>query len=325
MSPKANKLQKSREKQSENMKAAKLLGALLLLVGLVAPFSYAIGGLEGLTLALRRGLTTGILAGIVIGYHQGFHAGLATMLFAGIGVGISGPLVWDYAGNLGTGFVKSLAATFGLGLAVPFAFAEAAERRRVSVIISLAAGFTTGLVVGPFWTIPEVFGHGWTTPEGRYAIFLGAIGGASGGGIGMAAGPYVGHRLKSWLLVFPALWPYLREMLAPLSGVAFGYLALIFLFAAFYGAAWRTNPCCAFNGFPQDPSFTDFLYFSLVTIATLGSGDITPSSDVTKWLIFAEVIAGFSWITVVFAAVIAHLSPRFTKIAERQQRVERQK
>src|SRR5205807_5959294 len=93
------------EKQSQQMKAAKLLGTLLLFIGLVAPLSYAIGGLEGLNLALRRGLTTGIPAGIL-----GFHAGLATMLFAGIGVGISGPLVWDYAGNLSTGFVKALAA-----------------------------------------------------------------------------------------------------------------------------------------------------------------------------------------------------------------------
>ncbi len=72
---------------------------------------------------------------------------------------------------------------------------------------------------------------------------------------------------------------------------------------------------------PQNPNFWQFFYFSFVTLATLGYGDITPKSDLVKGLVIIEVVLGVGWVTVIFAAVIAHLQSKFSEIAKTQQQL----
>jgi hypothetical protein len=61
---------------------------------------------------------------------------------------------------------------------------------------------------------------------------------------------------------------------------------------------------------PSNPSFGDFCYLSVVTLATLGYGDITPAcnSPVVKALVCVEVALGLG-------AVMALLQPVFSEIA----------
>jgi ion channel len=68
------------------------------------------------------------------------------------------------------------------------------------------------------------------------------------------------------------------------------------------------------------PVQREFFYFSVVTIATLGYGDITPASGIARALVSTEVALGVGWITIVFAAVMSHLQPRFAEIAKQQHR-----
>ena len=43
----------------------------------------------------------------------------------------------------------------------------------------------------------------------------------------------------------------------------------------------------------HDPTWLTRLYFSVVTLTTLGYGDVLPASAAAKWLIMAEVVTGY--------------------------------
>lgn len=136
-------------------------------------------------------------------------------------------------------------------------------------------------------------------------------------------GVYLGKKSRHILVVFDELWPYFRVMGIPLFAFAFGYFLLTSLFASYFWVAYSCDPSypdCSIKGLPQNPMFGDFIYFSTITIATVGYGDVTPNSSVTKALANAEAILGVGWITVGFAAVIAYLQPRFNEIAQQQQK-----
>lgn len=97
---------------------------------------------------------------------------------------------------------------------------------------------------------------------------------------------------------------------------AVGYLFIGILFAIFYACDWRFSGGNTLK-LPDEHSpaiFFDFVYFSFVTIATVGYGDILPLSKVSRILVIAEVIIGIGWITVVFAAITAYLQKPFSEI-----------
>lgn len=55
------------------------------------------------------------------------------------------------------------------------------------------------------------------------------------------------------------------------------------------------------------PRSVDFLYFSFVTLATLGYGDLTAASDVGRMLAIAESLTGQLYLVTVVALVVANL------------------
>ena len=59
--------------------------------------------------------------------------------------------------------------------------------------------------------------------------------------------------------------------------------------------------------------FTDSLYFSVVTITTLGYGDITPQIDITKFLASSEAILGIVLVGLFLNALSHRISYRTTK------------
>ena len=65
------------------------------------------------------------------------------------------------------------------------------------------------------------------------------------------------------------------------------------------------------NGIPADPTLGDTLYFSVVTITTLGYGDITPVSDSAHMLAYMEALFGQLYIAVLLAKLVAtHISSK---------------
>lgn len=87
------------------------------------------------------------------------------------------------------------------------------------------------------------------------------------------------------------------------------YLLIAFSFAAIYNIAFQWN----FQSFrlPEwiDASsievlHTEMLYFSLVTLATLGYGDILPSSPFTQMLAVLEAVLGQFFLAVLVAWLV---------------------
>jgi voltage-gated potassium channel Kch len=63
----------------------------------------------------------------------------------------------------------------------------------------------------------------------------------------------------------------------------------------------------AFNGLPQAPwldNFANAVYFSFVTITTLGYGDISPALPLPRFLVYMEAIAGVFYMAILVASLI---------------------
>src|SRR5205085_12439057 len=115
------------------------------------------------------------------------------------------------------------------------------------------------------------------------------------------------------------LLEYLRVSLTYLLSFSLSYLAIALFFALQYWAIWKIFPRrgdeVVFAGINDKTPFLDCLYFSVVTIATLGYGDIAPKWWAVKLLANVEVVIGVGWITIMFALVMADLQPVFGEIA----------
>jgi hypothetical protein len=84
------------------------------------------------------------------------------------------------------------------------------------------------------------------------------------------------------------------RMLVPVVAFLAMYAMLVILFACFYRIAQGLSVHSLFHG-PQGPvplPFPDALYFSLVTQATVGYGDVTPHDDGIRLLASLQVVAG---------------------------------
>lgn len=83
------------------------------------------------------------------------------------------------------------------------------------------------------------------------------------------------------------------------------YLLLALLFAAIhqlFGAV--ISPYL--NGAPSPPNASDTLYFSIITMTTVGFGDLTPASNVARAVASTEAIIGQLYLVSVVAVVVSH-------------------
>ena len=97
--------------------------------------------------------------------------------------------------------------------------------------------------------------------------------------------------------------------LRTLSGVLAIYLLLGMLFSFFLGAAAAFEDIRFFTNAP-DPTRSDLLYFSYVTLSTVGYGDLSPLTDVGRMLAVAEALIGQIYLVTVVALIVTNLRPR---------------
>lgn len=84
------------------------------------------------------------------------------------------------------------------------------------------------------------------------------------------------------------------RLLVPMIAFLAMYVMLVVVFACVYRIAQGLSMHALFHG-PQGPvplPFPDALYFSLVTQATVGYGDVTPHDDGIRLLASVQVVAG---------------------------------
>ena len=90
------------------------------------------------------------------------------------------------------------------------------------------------------------------------------------------------------------------------SDVIYGALCLYLILGFFWGLAYALLGVFSPEAFDADAvsTFADYLYFSFVTITTLGYGDISPVSEFARSLAVVEAITGQIYLAVVIARLV---------------------
>lgn len=91
-----------------------------------------------------------------------------------------------------------------------------------------------------------------------------------------------------------------------LVGAVSIYLLLGLSWAIVYVGVLEVDPD-AFNGADAAPwleSIPEFVYFSFVSLTTLGYGDISPATPITRYLVYLEAIVGQLYIAIMIAGLV---------------------
>ena len=92
-------------------------------------------------------------------------------------------------------------------------------------------------------------------------------------------------------------------------GVLCIYLLIGMLFAFLYGLVAATASGAFFQQHAAE-STKNFLYFSFVTITTVGYGDLTAASNLGRSIAIAEALTGQIYLVTVVAAIVGGLGSR---------------
>jgi voltage-gated potassium channel len=97
------------------------------------------------------------------------------------------------------------------------------------------------------------------------------------------------------VLLFEEFLSRVAQLLIPTFAFLSFYSVLVVLFASAYRIISQYTYESHFyvEGNPRALSFSESIYFSVVTISTVGYGDITPHSSLARVLASLEVICGF--------------------------------
>ena len=94
-----------------------------------------------------------------------------------------------------------------------------------------------------------------------------------------------------------------------LSGVLAIYLLLGMFFSFVDGGVAVLESGPYFAGDP-DPKRSDFLYFSYVTLSTVGYGDLAPVTEVGRMLAVSESLLGQIYLVTVVGLIVANIRQR---------------
>ena len=91
-----------------------------------------------------------------------------------------------------------------------------------------------------------------------------------------------------------------------LLGAVSIYLLLGLIWAVVYVGILEVDPA-AFRGNGGGPwleSFPEFVYFSFVSLTTLGYGDISPASPIARFVVYLEAILGQLYLAIMVAGLV---------------------
>jgi Ion channel len=97
--------------------------------------------------------------------------------------------------------------------------------------------------------------------------------------------------------------------LATLQGVLAIYLLLGMLFSSIYGVIGAADGSQLFAEV-ADPTREDELYFSFVTLCTVGYGDLTPAGNLARSFSVAEMLFGQIYLVTIVSLIVGNLTAR---------------
>ena len=122
-----------------------------------------------------------------------------------------------------------------------------------------------------------------------------------------------GRALRVTATVLTYLVDYFASRAVVLAAFVSGYVLTATWFARWFWLIWRADPRSFTGQLGDSPTFADFFYLSVVTIATLGYGDIVPVSGLARAAVTMEVLVGVLWTTLVLAGIVAIASEKAGK------------
>ena len=90
-----------------------------------------------------------------------------------------------------------------------------------------------------------------------------------------------------------------------LAGALAAYITAGLAFAVLYGVIGLGNPAAFETARAHPASFPDLVYFSFVTLMTIGFGDVTPVAPLARAIVLLEGLFGVVFTTVVMASLVA--------------------
>ncbi|MBP2315220.1 potassium channel family protein [Azospirillum soli] len=147
-------------------------------------------------------------------------------------------------------------------------------------------------------------------PETLGAIFILAM--LTIGGIVVLVARDIAIFLLDAGLLFEGFFQQASRLVLPAFAFLTFYSLCIIMFGAIYTIMDRfmVEPNFIVDGMRRDLTFPEGLYFSLVTFATVGYGDIHPVTGAVRLVCGIEIIMGVLLLLFGFSAIIGHANPR---------------
>jgi hypothetical protein len=98
-----------------------------------------------------------------------------------------------------------------------------------------------------------------------------------------------------------------------MMGVLCAYLLLMSAFAYAYAVLGELGTGPFFNQGEQWNEIGDYVYYSLITITTVGMGDLTPATQFGRSLTAAEALIGQIYMVTVVAVIVSNLGRKSVK------------
>lgn len=113
-------------------------------------------------------------------------------------------------------------------------------------------------------------------------------------------------------LLFEEFFERMAGLMVPAFAFFTFYTLNIIVFAAVYRIVDRfsTAPNFIIDGGTQELSWPDALYFSVITLSTVGYGEMTPASDLTKVIVSVQIVSGVLLFLFGFSEIISYTRER---------------
>ena len=102
----------------------------------------------------------------------------------------------------------------------------------------------------------------------------------------------------------------IRDYTTVTLSTVYAVICIFIILGMFYGVLYQVIDQLTPNHFfgqMQDARAFDYLYFSFVTLTTLGYGDLTPAGDVGKSIAIIEALNGQLYLVTIVALVVTNL------------------
>ena len=195
--------------------------------------------------------------------------------------------------------VRAVRAIVALGVVV--VFLGTLRATGVTARVMRTALYAAGVVA--------LLGVGAATTDNDFV--LATVGFVAAAGLGLCVVLLVRH-------IFEAERIRVQEVIGGLTSYALIALGFSYLYSS---AARLTDGDFFNNGIAGEAS--DFVYFSVVTVTTLGYGDLSPATDVGRSLVVLETLLGQILLVVLVAFLVGSLTSGRTPLAPEHRRRRR--